>query len=433
MSRTETTPPLPPYEPPIAPLHASARNALLTFLKSRPLRQLQTHLQHAEEKLTDSAGEVNERVTDAKARFERRGRVDNGSVGDNGAVNGDGDGNGDDGDGDVKRFEETVKDVTGRLDEGIRGVIDAGVRVDSLVGVLGGLEGDIELSHSLPSSSRRRRRRRCDDDDDDEEEDEDDEDAESQTQPQTETGQPPSQKLNSLLDEKSTHYDNLSLTQRYSTNNAYIGFYRIIHDAKHPNDAIPPLPHASTWFSHLEDPQDSTAQSNRRSPSTDSDDITIKRERISLKCPLTLLFYRDPVTSTKCPHSFEREAIENMLAQSSSTVPAPGATGRGARRVRSVMCPVCSVSLTASDLRPDPVLLRRVRRFEAVALREREDEELGGPRKKRKSGIMLPSDDGHGTGEDAEEEDDDDDDSVRSQAQMVRVKQEMSTAPVDDD
>ncbi|KAF7590296.1 hypothetical protein BBP40_002989 [Aspergillus hancockii] len=234
--------------------------------------------------------------------------------------------------------------------------------------------------------------------------------------------------MDELLGEKNAQWDGLSLTQRYSSNNAYIGFYRIIHEAKHPGDDIPPLPHASTWFSHLEDPTAAAPDRrtrNRRSPSpADSDEIAIESERISLKCPLTLLTFREPVTSTKCPHSFEREAIEDMMAHSSTTVPAPqsaGAAGRSARRVRSVKCPVCSVVLTTADLRPDPVLVRRVRRYEAALQREEEDEEL---------------DDVDGDSDSNEDEDEDgrqDHSGPRSQQDHVRIKQEMSTAPVDDD
>lgn len=149
-----------------------------------------------------------------------------------------------------------------------------------------------------------------------------------------------------------------------------------------------------------------------REPSpAESDDIAIERERVSLRCPLTLLPFRDPVTSTKCPHSFEREAIESMLAQSPLDRPVPGAGRRG--RVRLVKCPVCALELTAEDLRSDAALLRKVRRVEAMAQREEEEDELDGRSRRR---ITL--------GSEAGAESDSDDDGTANTNNTVRIKQE---------
>ncbi|KNG86240.1 hypothetical protein ANOM_005582, partial [Aspergillus nomiae NRRL 13137] len=422
-----STPPLPDYEAPIAPLHSAAQIKLLSLLKSQSLRPLKTHLQHAEEKLTDSAGEVNERLTDARVRLqrlkERRGERENFNEGEEDGAQQQDD---EEWEEKLRELEKKVGGVTERLEARMRGTIDGEEYEET-------------------------RRRGGEEENNDEDEDEDYEEAEERG----EESVPPTRRLDELLGENYAGWDRLSLTERYSTNNAYIGFYRVIHEAKHPGEDIPPLPHASTWFSHLEDPATASAQApdssarrtrRRRSPSpADSDEIAIESERISLKCPLTLLYFREPVTSTKCPHSFEREAIEDMIAHSSTTVPAPqpaGAAGRSARRVRSVKCPVCSVVLTAADLRTDPVLLRRLRRHEAALRREAEDDELSdGARRRqsgaRKSGITLVDDDGTEDGNEMDVDDSDSDDrqdaeSFRSQ-DHVRIKQEMSTAPVDDD
>lgn len=254
----------------------------------------------------------------------------------------------------------------------------------------------------------------------------------------------------------------------YSANNTYVGFYRIVHDSQHHGNDIPPLPHASTWFSHLEDPPSSqypspssTTSSPTQPPrqsrpqhqaahpssspsSSRSSSIAIEREIISLKCPLTLLTFRDPVTSTKCPHSFERDAIESMLAQSRLTVPLPdlarsaGST-RSARRLRMVRCPVCSAFLTERDLESDPVLLRRIRREEALRAREDEDESGGegsvGGRKRGRRGITVASGDeeeGNGDSEDSDEDGDEEDEERRRKRrateERVRVKQERAVS-----
>jgi hypothetical protein len=202
----------------------------------------------------------------------------------------------------------------------------------------------------------------------------------------------------------------------------------MVHDAKFPGDDVPPLPHSSTWFEHMEDTttrsgvQTRTRNQNRAvSPAGSDDDIAIERERISLKCPLTLTSYQDPVTSTKCPHSFEREAIMDMINRSQTTIPPP-ASRRGQRRVRVVKCPVCSTPLTADDFRPDPVLLRRVRRAQELQKREEEDDHLEGDGRKQKdrsTGITLGSDG----------ESDDDAMDVDAQPTSQRVKMEPLSQP----
>ncbi|GFG04430.1 E3 SUMO-protein ligase nse2 [Aspergillus udagawae] len=446
-SRT-STPPLPAYEPPIAPLNAAGHNAIIALLNAPSLRQLKTHIQSAEEKLTDSAGEVNERLTDARVRYQKeRARKRRRADGETPAAEGGGakeeeDEEDDDDDGEeinrLARLEEQVQSVTEELEARMRQTIDAEVKLEGLKGVLADMAKEAEEATVAGAGAGARgrrggraRRRRGDEEEDQDPEEEGDEDYEATPEPQM-TGIPPSRRLGQKLDEESARWTGQSLTQRYSTNNAYIGFYRIIHEAKHPGDDIPPLPHASTWFADMEDPRAITTSTTdqtsarrtrqRGSPSpADSDEIAIERERISLKCPLTLLPFRDPVTSTKCPHSFEREAITDMIAHSSTTV--PGLPSRGRRnRIRSVKCPVCSVVLTADDLRSDPVLLRRVRRAEAASQREAEDDELdadGNPRKRpregRKSGITVASDDDSEAGSSMHQETAD---------AAVRIKQE---------
>lgn len=84
----------------------------------------------------------------------------------------------------------------------------------------------------------------------------------------------------------------------------------------------------------------------------------------------------------------------DMITQSRTTI-APPASRRGQGRVRVVKCPVCSKPLSADDLQPDPVLLRKVRRAQELEEREEEDEHLGDGRKTKESHtrVELDSDD----------------------------------------
>ena len=72
----------------------------------------------------------------------------------------------------------------------------------------------------------------------------------------------------------------------------------------------------------------------------DDEDIAVASERISIKCPITLLPMKDPVTSQKCPHSFEKEAILGMIDASDVRVGGSGRRGDGQKAMR---CPVCEV------------------------------------------------------------------------------------------
>jgi E3 SUMO-protein ligase NSE2 len=171
----------------------------------------------------------------------------------------------------------------------------------------------------------------------------------------------------------------------------------------------------------------------------DDGDIEIDRERISLKCPLTLLPFQDPVTSTRCPHSFERQAIEDMIRRSPTTMPLPssaqqqgtvsrwgGASTGGGKRIKYVGCPVCSVKLTLIDLQPDSILLRRMRRAEVTLMDRDADDQLDpeGARRRRvkggrQSGFTVAS--GGGSGEDGDEIVDDEDE---EDSHTVSVKRE---------
>ncbi|KAL4908996.1 zinc-finger of the MIZ type in Nse subunit-domain-containing protein [Aspergillus multicolor] len=413
----EGTPSLPEYEAPIAPLTDPGRQALTSLLRSQNLRSLKAHIQHVEAKLTDSAGEVNERLAEAKLRAKRKAERQRESREASRAMTEGGDGEGgenvDLNDKEdpkeaerLRELEEQVEAVTGRLDEKMRRAIDSAVRVDGLSEALNKLQGEAEVTaNANKQRQRQRRRRRAEVEDGDEDEDEEGDLYEASPQTEVDVTQISLRsKLERAMAEDQDKWEDMTLTERYSKHNDYIGFYRMIHEAKHPGDNVPPLPHASTWFAHLEDPnaprRTSSARTTRQqrpratSAASDFDDLAIESERISLKCPITLLLFRDPVSSTKCPHSFERDAISSMLEQSGLTVAAASSTsGRGGRRIRAVKCPVCEVVLTNNDLRQDPVLLRRVRRAERRQEREDEDEAELGLSGRRKIGITLGSDD----------------------------------------
>ncbi|KAJ5776360.1 uncharacterized protein N7511_001371 [Penicillium nucicola] len=398
-------PSLPDYVPPEAPLTAESQRHLASLIANTYHRNLITHLKHANEKLTHSGGEVNERLADARGRYEknkylRRQRE--------GLEDADG-GEDDEEDEEYQRLagEETkVNAITAQMEEKARLMVDSEAKLQTLTDAITELdkqEGEA-ISAALGSRQTRagRNRRRANDDNDEDGDGEDEDDADYEDAQERETQEmnsrnPPSRRLENMIAEGAEKWDDMSLTERYAGHNHYIGFYRMVHDSKFPGDDVPPLPHSSTWFQHMEDTSARSSgartRNQRRHSSVDDDDIAIERERISLKCPLTLLPFRDPVTSTKCPHSFEREPILDMITRSPTTIPPPAAR-RGQRRIHVIKCPVCSTPLTADDLNPDPVLLRRVRRAQELEEREEDEDHLGDGRvnKRRNSEISVASD-----------------------------------------
>lgn len=137
------------------------------------------------------------------------------------------------------------------------------------------------------------------------------------------------------------------LASRY-TNNDYKGFKQTVHDAMHPEDDAPPVPHASTWF-----PDDGRVSSrskrlggggeNAKSESEeDDDDVIIASATTNLKCPLTLQLFVEPYSNNVCKHSFEKEAIisyhrDNAVAFiQASQRRGPRPQGQGPRQVN---CP----------------------------------------------------------------------------------------------
>ncbi|WEW58210.1 hypothetical protein PRK78_003678 [Emydomyces testavorans] len=386
---------LPPYQRQSHKLNADAKHAIQNIAHSEHFRHLDVHLRNLAAALTSAAGEVHDQLTDAKARCERQKRKREQKEG-NEDADGDEDRTttvtDDAADKHVADLEARVIMTTQKMEKKIRQLVDAEVEIGAMKDILAKIGQSPDESRSRPQARRapRTRRRRVQDDDDEDENENAagaDHDSNQDENGETEGIVPAIELFETHLKAKETEWENLSLTQRYTTHNTYIGFYRIIHDAKHPGDDVHPLPHPSTWFNHMESPTEAsetpgrsqgkkTSTNARRLDHDDDEDVAVQRERISLRCPITLLPFKDPVTSTKCPHSFEREAIEDMVNLSRETIfiSIPG-TRDGRQRIQCVKCPVCSAQITLQDLRHDPVLLRRVRRAAENAATEEEEEE----------------------------------------------------------
>ncbi len=110
----------------------------------------------------------------------------------------------------------------------------------------------------------------------------------------------------------------LILNDRYAQNNDYKNFKRVVHDAQNSSiENAPPLAHARTWFPE-ENTKEAGSSRRRRNNTTDNnnngedeedEEIIISGIKENLKCPLTFQYLKEPMTSNKCKHSYEKDAI----------------------------------------------------------------------------------------------------------------------------
>ena len=117
---------------------------------------------------------------------------------------------------------------------------------------------------------------------------------------------------------------------RYDTND-YKNFKRVVHDAQHPEENAPPVPHASTWF-----PEDNARSGGNADAESSDDEIEIASATVNLKDLFTMQYFEEPWTSRTCGHTFEKSAFLDYLRSSGTDWQEPPPSRR---RIRKVKCP----------------------------------------------------------------------------------------------
>ena len=389
---------LPAYQAPENPLNPAALYSLQSLPNVHSLSSLKTRIQTATNHLTEITGDLNDQHQGKKIEFEKQKqrRAARARNTEQNSSQGNADGNEDEEEEEDQQMQDSwdeVEDLTGKMEAGTRRLIDIRARVDSAENALKETSTNIIKTQSTLGASQnraggqRQQPRRGGLDNEDESDDQ-----ENDTGASSSLGPSALDQLKSNLSNFQSSYEDLSARDRYAENNNYIGFRKIVHDSRHPDDDTP-LPHASTWF-----PAPRSESSNNLNPSVrqgkneasnlgreddmsdDSDaEIQIARERRTIRCPLTLRPMQDPLISTLCPHSFEKEAILSMLDASPLRATTAGnapviTTQRGAGET-AMKCPECEILLTASYLRQDPILIRKIKRLEAEARARDNDNE----------------------------------------------------------
>ena len=352
---------VPPYQPPSFPLNPAAQRALAQLTQTHNLKKLDESLGEAQGALSNAAGDINERLTE-KENYVKRQKGRNLEQGTQDAEIED----------DIEQSRDELRDkverMTQRMDETMRKIIDGQHSVQSIKDSVAAMATEARANASTQASTQQlpsQRRRRPPGAEDGDDADEDYEDFEPTNPAAGTQNQPtPIETFRSKIEDAKTRYQSYSLTTRYADNNDYRDFRRVVHDAKYPNGEVA-LPHHSEWFEEGQAPAPGVTTRSRNNgddEDDDDDDIAISRATISTKCPLTLQEFKTPLTSHKCPHSFEAEAILSMIKSS---------------RQRAVQCPVpgCSQILSNADLHTDAVLIRQIKRLQRAKELEQEEAE----------------------------------------------------------
>lgn len=219
-------PELPPYQTPSAPLSTDLQRKLADLVTSGEYNDLQIHLDHAVKTLTNSAGEVNERLTEARVRYERNkerrrkrdatedSNDDEEEAGDNTEA------------ADQERlgeFERKAEAVTDQLEQRMRAIIDSETRLrgihDSMLKV-SREEEEVPPTAFLPRQTRGHRRRREQDDDEEDSlgedsQDVDYEDAQERKARERNAKNPPTRRFKDALQKEAEDWNAMSLTARY--------------------------------------------------------------------------------------------------------------------------------------------------------------------------------------------------------------------------
>ena len=315
---------LPEYQPPAHPINLYGQQSLKDLPRSHKLDSLKHRLQAANNHLTDAAAEINDRFQERNAQNEKR-------KGRRAAFSSSQEEN-EENERKLQKMRKTTEEMTENLDRGIRRVIDGGEEIKLVEEVLRELNANVTAGRIAPTQStleasqfaetRRRPAYNADNEDMDEW-------ADGYAVKGT------AEVLDERKDQHRAVYSELTMTERYASHNDYIGFKKIVHDAHFPGEEAPPMPHASTWFA---DGSGTQMSSNNGLKGTqldeeedDDDDLVMASERISVKCPITLTEMKDPVSSTKCPHTFERQAFLEMIGIND---------GHGRIGNRAMRCPV---------------------------------------------------------------------------------------------
>ncbi|RYF50734.1 MAG: hypothetical protein EOO38_04955, partial [Cytophagaceae bacterium] len=285
----------------------------LREIQGRNLNDVKRHNKQAQETITQTAASVNDMLREHSDYIARRQKKWDAGKGLDGR---------EDEEREMQELQTQVDEATAKLEDSMRAVIDSGIaaqRIDDTLDWLRQnapkqLEDEYQTQMSQRATQRQsqmRSERRRDADGDEDMSDEDLEDGPTPGPTPLDGSRVALTGVSELFKDRQQRrkdaYTSLSLTVRYARNNEYRDFKRIVHDAKFGDDG-PVLGHEDTWFTETGSPAPGITNT-QRGDFEDDDDIIMDKATISTRCPITFQQYKEPYTSVKCPHTFEKNAI----------------------------------------------------------------------------------------------------------------------------
>ena len=319
---------LPDYQPPTHPLNLTAQQAIRDLPRTHKLDSLKSRLKAANLHLTDAAAEINDRFQEKNVQNERR-KARRAAVMSSQESS-------EEADRELEEMQRATGMMTGDLERGVGKVIDAGEELKAVEQALQELNANVTagrsaMTQSTLGASQFGQHQSIDNDDENEFVD-------------RAASKGAADILKEKVEQHRAAYADFTMTERYASHNDYVGFKKMVHDAHYPAEEAPPMPHASTWFGEGAGTQTSSSNGPQGTQLDEDDDLVMASERISVKCPITLTEMRDPVSSTKCPHNFERQAFQEMLNNSELRVDGDGRRRTGTKAMR---CPVAGCDMVS--------------------------------------------------------------------------------------
>ena len=322
---------LPPYEPLLQPLNEASKRRLQDLANGRDTKKLSLSIDKSVKYLQSGVGNINDRAVDRHrivSALAQRRQVQAQQEG----------GAAEKSSREVRAEESAAKaddvalDYTRQTESNLRRLVDLRVELEDEEKVFASVQQQLEqqsLDHQRPERPARRQKRRIKQDsdgegqnsemdvDEQEEEEEEDEENPANAAPVIPVGQMFAKARQDQADE----YARLTAHARYALNNDYIQFKRTWHDARHPEEDVP-LPDASRWFGPDGEPVIKTTKVAVEDDAED-DDLVVGRQVRSLKCPLSLQTIKEPFTSSKCSHTFDKANILDFIQSSGGRARCP--------------------------------------------------------------------------------------------------------------